>query len=223
MGPEPVVPPLPTAYATLKGKVTDLDDKPLEAIVRLAPLGGGPGRVLDATPEFQARVDPGDYQVEVQAPEYLARGGAVTAKADETVILDLVLRPRPSVNVAQLMRERIEINQTIQFAFNEARILPQSFYILDEVTDILLRNVSLKIRIEGHTDEVGSPEYNLTLSEGRANAVRAYLVDHGIPGSRLSVKGWGMARPIASNRSEDGRAKNRRVQFEIESSDSQSP
>ena len=90
------------------------------------------------------------------------------------------------------------------------------FFILDEVTDLLLRNPQIKqLRVEGHTDDVGGAERNQQLSEDRALAVAKYLSEHGVEANRLQSQGYGLSKPIASNKSEAGRAKNRRVQFRI--------
>ena len=69
------------------------------------------------------------------------------------------------------------------------------------------------IRIEGHTDIIGRTAFNRSLSEARAQAVRAALIERGIPAQRLSAQGFGAARPIADNRTENGRARNRRIEF----------
>jgi outer membrane protein OmpA-like peptidoglycan-associated protein len=73
----------------------------------------------------------------------------------------------------------------------------------------------LKIRIEGHTDSVGNADYNRKLSQQRADAVKAYLVGKGIDGGRFEAVGYGPDKPVETNKSKDGRAKNRRVEFNI--------
>jgi len=72
---------------------------------------------------------------------------------------------------------------------------------------------SMKVSVEGHTDSIGSDAYNQKLSERRAQAVRDYMVSQGIDAARISVKGWGKTTPIASNKTEAGRAENRRVEI----------
>ena len=89
----------------------------------------------------------------------------------------------------------------------------QSFSTLNEVAKVIIGNPSLKVEIQGHTDNVGSAKYNQALSEKRARSVMEYLVNKGISSSRLSYKGYGFDKPIASNHSEGGRSKNRRVQL----------
>lgn len=74
-------------------------------------------------------------------------------------------------------------------------------------------NPSVRVSIEGHTDNVGDPTANLTLSTERAFSVMQYLQELGIHGKRLAFKGWGDKKPIASNSTEQGRAKNRRTEF----------
>jgi outer membrane protein OmpA-like peptidoglycan-associated protein len=78
---------------------------------------------------------------------------------------------------------------------------------------MLQQNPDVKVSIEGHTDNVGSAAANQTLSEKRAQAVVAWLSSHGIEGSRLKAKGWGASKPVDDNATEDGRAKNRRVEL----------
>jgi outer membrane protein OmpA-like peptidoglycan-associated protein len=78
---------------------------------------------------------------------------------------------------------------------------------------LLNANPDLKLTVEGHTDNVGSPAHNQTLSQGRANAVVGALMAQGIDLGRLQPKGFGQAKPIADNATEGGRAKNRRVEL----------
>ena len=74
-------------------------------------------------------------------------------------------------------------------------------------------NQTLKIEVQGHTDNVGNDAYNQTLSEARAKAVAAGLTQHGVAADRLSAKGYGKTKPVADNGSDEGRAKNRRVEI----------
>jgi OOP family OmpA-OmpF porin len=101
----------------------------------------------------------------------------------------------------------------IHFETAKATILPDSDTVLAEVAKMLQQNPDVKVSIEGHTDNVGSASANQTLSEKRAQAVVAWLTSHGIEGSRLQAKGWGASKPVDDNATEDGRAKNRRVEL----------
>jgi OOP family OmpA-OmpF porin len=99
----------------------------------------------------------------------------------------------------------------VLFDFDKAEI--KSTFMLDEAIDVLKRNPDVNVEVQGHTDNVGDPDYNVGLSERRANAVRDYMIAKGIPSSRLTAKGYGMTRPHFSNDSEQGRALNRRVEL----------
>ncbi len=85
--------------------------------------------------------------------------------------------------------------------------------ILSEIAKLVQQNADLKLRVEGHTDNQGNAAANQTLSEKRAQAVVAWLSAHNVPAARLTTKGLGQTQPVADNSSEDGRAKNRRVEL----------
>lgn len=101
----------------------------------------------------------------------------------------------------------------ILFDTGKADIKPESNPLLDEVARMLKTNGDLKLRIEGHTDNVGTPSANLQLSKGRASAVKAALVARGIVADRLTTDGFGGAKPVADNSTPDGRTQNRRVEL----------
>jgi len=99
------------------------------------------------------------------------------------------------------------------FATSQAVIKPQAYPALEEVVSILTENPQLKIEIEGHTDNKGPAKLNQRLSEERAQAVLDYLTKHGIASDRLTAVGYGFSKPIASNDTPEGRARNRRVEL----------
>lgn len=105
--------------------------------------------------------------------------------------------------------------QGITFATGSAAILKPSFANLDKIVEILKSEPTYLVDIDGHTDNVGTPESNLELSQKRADACRDYLVNHGIAASRIKSTGFGDTRPVADNATEEGRAKNRRTEFRI--------
>jgi len=112
-------------------------------------------------------------------------------------------------------RQRIEINEHILFETGKAALLPQSLPILDDVYKVLVDVPAMTLRIEGHTDSDGSEEFNLRLSQDRADSVRTYLVSRGIDPGRLETVGYGETHPIDTNRTPSGRQNNRRVEFHI--------
>ena len=101
----------------------------------------------------------------------------------------------------------------IQFDTGKATIQPSSANVLAEIVKLLQQNADLKLRVEGHTDNQGNAATNQTLSEKRAQAVVAWLTGKGIAASRLTSKGFGATKPVADNSTDDGRAKNRRVEL----------
>ena len=100
----------------------------------------------------------------------------------------------------------------INFATGKADIAPASMPLVDEIARLLKDNADLKVAFEGHTDNVGAAAANKTLSEQRAGAVMAAVVKSGIGPARLSAAGFGQEKPVADNRTEEGRARNRRVE-----------
>lgn len=108
-----------------------------------------------------------------------------------------------------------EFTRPILFDFNMAEVKSESYPIINELVDMMLSWPRLKIEIQGHTDNIGSAEYNQDLSERRAKAVYNLLIDKGIDERRLRYRGFGYSRPISTNDNEEGRAKNRRTQFVI--------
>jgi outer membrane protein OmpA-like peptidoglycan-associated protein len=101
----------------------------------------------------------------------------------------------------------------VLFDFNKSTLQPESDPLLQKVADLLARDATLKLEVQGHTDNVGSDAYNQTLSEARARAVVDWLTKHGTAPGRLTAKGYGKTRPVADNNSDEGRAKNRRVEI----------
>ncbi|MBM3787927.1 MAG: OmpA family protein [Acidobacteria bacterium] len=101
----------------------------------------------------------------------------------------------------------------IRFATGRAEILPESTPVVAEIAAMLTKRPALKVGVEGHTDDTGTPAGNLTLSQLRAEAVASALRAAGIAGTRLVPVGFGQTKPIGDNRSEEGRAKNRRVEI----------
>lgn len=116
---------------------------------------------------------------------------------------------RPQVAAAKI------IINSVLFDFDKSDIKPEAAVVLQEVATMLKQNAGKTVTIEGHTCSIGTDQYNQSLSERRANSVKKFLADQGIEASRLSAKGVGEARPVADNTTEDGRSRNRRVEFHV--------
>lgn len=114
-----------------------------------------------------------------------------------------------------IVKKRVIILHNLFFATNETTILPESMPAMQDLYDLMNENPEIRIRITGHTDNVGSDEANQKLSEGRANSVRDDLIRRGIAPERIEAEGKGESQPITTNDTEEGRAQNRRVEFVI--------
>jgi OOP family OmpA-OmpF porin len=101
----------------------------------------------------------------------------------------------------------------IHFDFDKADLKVGSEKVLTEMVKLMKDNLDLAVEIQGHTDNVGGQDYNLDLSEKRAQTVKAFLSLYGVETNRMTVKGYGFGQPVASNDTEEGRALNRRVEL----------
>lgn len=107
-------------------------------------------------------------------------------------------------------------NRIVEFESGSANLTPMGLGILDEMAGVLQRVGDKPVTITGHTDNVGNSSANLVLSNDRAEAVKQYLIGRNIDATRLSTTGKGDADPIASNDNEEGRTRNRRIEFTLE-------
>lgn len=105
------------------------------------------------------------------------------------------------------------VAENIQFEFNSSVLRTSAYPTLDKVSSELRADKSKTIQLDGHASAEGTDEYNMQLSIDRANSVKTYLVNSGVDAKRITIKGYGESRPIASNATEEGRIKNRRVEF----------
>src|SRR6266508_2761957 len=134
-----------------------------------------------------------------------------------TVVEKKNLDVRASLLPAEEMKKELDakghVALYINFDFDKATIKPESQPIVDQIVKLLKTNPSLDLTVEGHTDNVGQPAYNQRLSGSRATSVVAALTAQGIEARRLKAVGYGQDKPIADNSTDDGRAKNRRVEL----------
>ena len=115
----------------------------------------------------------------------------------------------------QFLPSKTFVLDDCNFETGKATLEPESYTVLDELVAYLKRKSDERIELGGHTDNVGSAAANLKLSDERANAVRNYLLARGIEEDRVTAKGYGMTVPIADNKTEEGRAQNRRTEVKI--------
>jgi len=103
----------------------------------------------------------------------------------------------------------------VTFELNSATLAASSQRVLDDVADGLRKHPRLRVELQGHTDSSGSDQYNMRLSQKRAESVKNYLLQQGVPSTQLISKGYGESQPIADNTSAEGRAHNRRVVMNV--------
>jgi outer membrane protein OmpA-like peptidoglycan-associated protein len=124
--------------------------------------------------------------------------------------------PAEGEPLVEITTDRLSLKDAIQFDTAKDTIKPGSFRVLDEIARILQEHSEVRrVRVEGHTDDVGSATYNKDLSQRRAASVVRYLAGRGVARERLVPEGFGEERPVASNKTALGRAKNRRVEFTL--------
>jgi outer membrane protein OmpA-like peptidoglycan-associated protein len=116
-------------------------------------------------------------------------------------------------NIFEALNREGHVALYINFDTGKSTIKPESGPIINQIVEMMKANPGLKVRVEGHTDNVGNAKSNKTLSDERAKAVVAALVAQGVDAKRLSAAGHGQDKPIADNKTEEGRAKNRRVEL----------
>ncbi|MFO8182929.1 MAG: OmpA family protein [Candidatus Aegiribacteria sp.] len=157
---------------------------------------------------FQFQVPEGTWTVKAEAEGYRSSSDVVFVEADATARVDFVLKPR-------LEEGQVLSFDNIYFDSGSSTIKPESYYILDNIVEILQANPEARVQIAGHTDSDGSASYNQTLSEQRAASVFNYLVQRGIPARMLTTLGFGESQPVVPNTSPSNKAMNRRIEFTV--------
>lgn len=151
----------------------------------------------------------GWYYILASAEGYLNTSDSIYFEGQDSQIIEKNIYMDP-IEVGTTVRIK-----NIYFDFDKTTLKPISFVELDKVVDLLQKNPTLEIEIAGHTDSKGSDDYNLNLSQGRAQAVVDYLISQGIEDYRLVARGYGETVPVATNDTDEGRAENRRVEFTV--------
>lgn len=148
-------------------------------------------------------------------------GGPVTFQGQSTLPIAGAPPPAPVAEIqppprVEVRDNKIEIHEKIQFDYDKATIKPESSSLMNEIAQVITKNPQIKrLRIEGHASSEGSAQHNKQLSDARAKSVMKYLTEHGVGNGLLVAVGYGAERPIADNATDDGKEKNRRVEFVI--------
>lgn len=202
-------------HAAMRLFVVNPDTGPIQGVVvKMTSPGGGVyyTRPTDSQGYAEVLVPIGQrYEM-----EYLSLG-----RRNTTASVEVPSRPNNDIRLTLRYRRIRPVQEDapprfvldgVQFETNRATIQRDSYPRLDRIVEYMTHKPEVRIRVAGHTDNVGNARANQRLSERRAQAVRDYLVSHGIDGSRIEAVGYGDQQPIASNDTEEGRQQNRRIE-----------
>lgn len=200
----------PLATTKVKGSLTDsITGSPFQGIVSIIDLDNG----IEITPQFLREdgsfefdlINNNNYLMVIQGDDYF--------RVEQMFFLD---NDTTISKLTEPLVSRMKF-ESIEFESGSAELRPEMYSDLDKIVDFLLDNYEFKLRITGHTDSFGDPQFNLELSQRRAEAIREYMVIlHPIEAGRVEAKGYGSSMPIIPlERTERDRQINRRVEFEI--------
>lgn len=185
-------------------------EQPLDALVKVFTLGEPSDTIFVGTSDIETgfieeQIDNDQYGISITRPGYIDYNDTLFNVISDTLYVDL----------QPIKKNTVVILRNLLFDTDKTTIRNVSTSSLDEMYQLLYKNPNMRIRITGHTDNVGSERYNKKLSEGRAKAVYDEMVKRGIDPARMEWNGRGSKEPIESNRTPEGRAENRRVEFKI--------
>jgi outer membrane protein OmpA-like peptidoglycan-associated protein len=200
----------------IRGRV--MDDKTDEPLFATIELYDNEGEELLA--EFSTNSETGEYFISLPG----GRNYGISVKAEDYLFHSENMNVTETTVTREIINDirlkKVEVGETIVlnnifFDTGAATLRPESYAELGVLYKLMIDNPSLKIEISGHTDNVGSAAFNQRLSENRARAVVDFLIGRGIDVDRLTYKGYGFDKPVASNETAEGRQLNRRTEFEI--------
>ena len=200
---------LPPETGNCSGVVKNAEGTPLTAIFTSPDGKVSPFATDPASGIFGQSLSQGSYKLRVQAEHYLPQDIICNVIVGEEVRLEIVMeKPKEAV----IVDNKIVLPDAIFFESGSVSIRQESHKALEQVVSILLKNPHYRqLAIEGHTDN----KENEGLGEKRAQAVKSHLVAKGVDGSKITAKGFGKSKPIATNLVPEGRAENRRVEFNL--------
>ncbi len=186
--------------------------KPVKAMVTFKGAAEAATETLESGAK-DLELPAGTYTVTATAEGYLSQTREVQIPVGGRMPVSFELNVMPKKMLVIFKGDKIEILQQVHFATGKATILPDSFELLQQVVDVVVRNNVKRVSVEGHTDNKGVKAANQKLSEDRARAVADYLIAQGVEAKRLESVGYGDSKPIAPNLTARGRELNRRVEF----------
>lgn len=204
----------PQKVVLIKGNVKTENGEIVEANVTLK------NTVTKSVTEIPVDIYDGNYAIVAPMKNDYTLTVKKEGYAYETHYIDT---KKPEMSVVQFVNfevKPIEVGKAynlndIYFATDSYELTPESKNVIDAFIEFMNDNSTIKVEIQGHTDNVGTPAYNLTLSENRAKSVFDYIIQNGVSSERLKYKGYGQTKPIANNNTDEGKAKNRRTVFLI--------
>ena len=198
------------ADVTVKGTVSDArTGKGIKANVRYGtiPSAGINGKFNDSTFLFMV-FGSAEYQITASAKGYNPKTIIIKPQdiaVDKSIVRNIKLTPKGETMVLE----------DLIFAQGKSDIDSKSYTSLNELAQMMKENTTMEIQLEGHTDNIGSPKANLSLSQDRVDAVKKYLVLKGIKKSRIQTKAFGGTQPLANELTPEARVKNRRVEMRV--------
>lgn len=182
-------------------------------------LSGASNQAVNAGTDGAFRIEdltPGAYQVRVESDAHLISVSQLQVEAQGTAEPEIHVVARPRRPLVRVSGRNISLRRKVNFSNRGSDILPSSIPVLTELADHMMRNPDIQlVEIQAHTDNSGPRGRNMQLSQSRADAIRQWLIDHGVAGTRLQARGFGPDQPLVPNITPSNRARNRRVGFVI--------
>ncbi|MCL2040380.1 MAG: OmpA family protein [Bacteroidetes bacterium] len=207
----------PEKVILVAGKVIDKKtNKPVAANIYYEKLSTGENmgiaRSNPTTGEYKIALPANEkYGFRAEAKDYIA----INENLDLTKLKDNISEIKRDLYLVPLEQGQAIVINNLFFEFAQSELLPESFPELDRLAKLMQESPTMKIRLEGHTDNIGTNQANMTLSQKRVEAVMNYLVSKGVDKNKITTVGRGALKPVVSNNTEEGRAKNRRVECYI--------